>query len=221
VDLGEDSLRALFAIGSALRLCSLVPGILVLEKADYTPDLRQTSRSNADLALANLRRVGAPAELIQRARELSLLLSDARTLPAVAREKAAVLEEACDEWTRDLPEEQRLNYDLASWLTELSLGVLDTQNHKDSRFCAYFLEQARRAQATAEVIAALTRLQAGLQTYEQSPGDEVRRTISKEADRLIGIGVLATVSAGLSPVQKSVPQPQDQTSPRNSIRYPL
>jgi len=221
VVLGEDTLRAFFAIGAALRLSSLVPGILVLEKAEYTPDLRQTSKGNADLALANLRRVEAPAELVQRARELSLLLTDARTQPVVAREKSAVLEEACDEWTRELPDDERLNYDLAAWLTELSLGVIDAENHKDSRYCAYFLERARQARATPEILEGLTRLQTNLQAYEKSRGDDVRRTIGKDADRLIGIGVLATVASRLNPIQKPAPQSPDGVSPRNPIRYPL
>ena len=220
--LGDDALRAFFAIGSALRLSSLVPGILVLEKADYTSDLRQTSKSNADQALANLQRVKAPAELIQRARELSLLLTNARTRPATVREKSAVLEEACDEWTRrNLADAERLNYDLGSWLTELSLGVLDAENHKDSRYCVYFLDQARRAVATREVLELLTRLQTNLLSYEQARGDELRRAIGKDADRLIGIGVLATVTAGLNPIQKGTPQAPDSVSPRNPIRYPL
>jgi putative serine protease PepD len=220
--LGDDALRAFFAIGSALRLSSLVPGILALEKADYTPDLRQTSKSNADQALANLQRVKAPAELIQRARALSLLLTNARTQPATVQEKSAVLEEACDEWTRrDLADDERLNYDLGSWLTELSLGVLDAETHKDSRYCAYFLDQARRSAATGQVLEVLTRLQTNLSSYEQSRGDELRRAIGKDADRLIGIGVLATVSAGLNPIQKNTPQTPDGASPRNPIRYPL
>jgi hypothetical protein len=198
-----------------------VPGILALEKADYTPDLRQTSRSNADLALANLRRVQAPSELVQRARELTLLLTDTQTQPATAREKSAVLEEACDEWTRGLADEERLNYDLAAWLTELSLGVLDADNHKDTRFCAYFLEEARRADATSEIVEILTRLQTGLASYEKTRTDDLRRTIGKEADRLIGIGVLATLNSGRSPIEKAPAQPPDESSPRNRIQYPL
>jgi len=217
----EDTLRSFFAIGAALRLSALVPGILTLEKADYTPDLRQTSRGNADLALANLRRVEAPSELVQRARELSLLLTDAQTQPATAREKSAVLEEACDEWTRDLPDDERLNYDLAAWLTELSLGVLDAETHKDSRFCVFFLSEARRAEATAEIIEILTRLQEKLATYEKTRTDELRRAIGKEADRLIGIGVLATINSGRNPIEKAPTEPPDQSSPRNPIRYPL
>ncbi|MCE5240326.1 serine protease [bacterium] len=219
--LDEDAPRAFFAIGSALRLNSLVPGILVLEKAEYTPDLRQTSKTNADQALANLQRVRAPAELLQRARELSRLLAETQTLPATAREKSAVLEEACDEWTREVAERERLNYDLGSWLTELSLGVLDPDNHKDSRYCAYFLDAARRAQATPEIIQTLTRIQTNLTAYEQSRGDEVRRAIGKDADRLLGIGVLATEASGMDPLQKAVPPPSTAPAPRNPIRYPL
>jgi hypothetical protein len=218
-----DALRAFFAVGSALRLSALVPTILVKRDVDYTPDLRQSSRNNADLVLTNLQRVQAPAELIKRARDLSALLGRAQSHPSEASEKSLGLERACDEWMTSAAEDQKLNYDLGAWLTELSLGLLDLKEGRDSRACANFLRSAQDADATAEIVAVLTRIQGNLDLLAKQDNEDRRREVGKDADRLIGIGYLATNSSG----QNSSPKPNPESpkhynsSPRNPLRYPL
>jgi len=221
VSLNEDALRAYFALGSSLRLSAIVPAVLYLEKASYTPDLRQSSRNNADLVLANLQRLQAPVSLIRQAEELARLFNEAAIQPAIVKEKASALEKACDEWMLAVSDEEKLNYDLGAWLTELSLGLLDSENKRDSQYCAFFVEQAQAREATPEIIQLLLRLQTNLQLYEQKPNDALRRAIAKDADRLIGIGYLATKSSGRNPIQKPLlPFPADKT-PNNPIRNPF
>lgn len=219
----EDVLRAYFTVGSALRLSALVPGILVKQSLDYTPDLRQSSRNNADLVLSNLRRIQAPAELLQRAQELSRLLGQSKSRPAETREKSVVLEEACDAWTAQQAEDEKLNYDLGAWVTELSLGLLDIKEGRDARSCAYFLQAARQQGAIPEVTEILGRIQTNLEALARQDTDPVRREVSKDADRLIGIGYLATTASGQNAAPKSNPTaPKRYNGPgSNPIRYPL
>lgn len=221
VGLAEDVLRTFFAIGASLRLSSLVPGLLHLEKAAYTPDLLQTSKSTADQVLSSLQRIAAPGELVARARELTRLLSDARIQPPTVREKSEVLEEACDEWTREAPVDERLNYDLGAWLTELSLGLIDVSAGRDSRYCAFFLDSARSAGAAPEIIALLSRLQTNLKACERGKTELLVRAIGKDAERLIGIGYLATTAPELNPIQKQLPPALPLPAQNNRLQYPL
>ena len=220
--LNEDVLRAYFTVGSGLRLSALVPTILAKGKRDYTPDLKQSSRNTADLLLSNLQRVQAPAELIDRARELSRLLSQAQSQPSEASEKSTVLEQACDEWVAKAGDDERLNYDLGAWLTELSLGLLDIKGGRDARSCAHFLELARGQDALPEIITVLSRIQTNLDALAKADSDAVRRLVSKDADRLIGIGYLATTDSGQNAVPKANPTaPKRYNDRSNPIRYPL
>lgn len=215
--LGEDDLRAFFAIGSALRLSTLVPQMLASRQKVYSADIRQTSRNNADLVLTNLRKVQAPSELLQRTRELGTLLSQGSSEPRLVGERSAALEQACDQWVQEVPAEEKLNYDLGAWLTELSLGLLDVTDDKDLRSCAYFVQAADRQSATGEVTGMLRRLQASLTSLKAKPTDELRRSITKDADRLIGIGYLATSSRGLNPL----PKPNGPTLPGRGANNPI
>lgn len=192
----DDVLHAFFSIGSALRLSSLVPRILQNETEVYTVDVRQCSKSNADLVRQYLKKVEAPAPLVQRANELFKLLGQSEIKPNIIGEKAAVLEEACDEWAQQADRAEKLNYDFGAWLTELSLGLLDVKSGKDLCSCEYFLNEVIAQNATPEMIDLLTRLHADLEQYKRDKSDEVRRAINKEADRLIGIGYIPTVPSG-------------------------
>ncbi|MEN6547111.1 MAG: serine protease, partial [Armatimonadia bacterium] len=158
----QGVLRAYFALGSALRLSTLVPRILLSEQLGYSSEIRQTSQSNAELVAGNLEKVKAPVDLRKQAQELSLLLvNPAAPLEAdcglsSAYRKALRLEEACDGWVKGAEEPARLNYGFGAWLTELSLGCLDPQS--DLRNCAYFLGAAQRWGTSSVVVRQLGRL---------------------------------------------------------------
>jgi hypothetical protein len=220
--LSEDVLRAYFAVGSALRLSALVPTILAREKQDYTPGLKQSSVNNADLVLANLQRIQAPSELIHRARELSRLLGQSKSRPGEVSERSVVLEQACDEWAATVETYEKLNYDLGAWLTELSLGLLDIKGGRDARACETFLQAAQAQNAIAEVLVLLKSIQTNLAALAKQDTDAVRRAIGKDADRLIGIGYLATTTSGHNSAPKSSPAtPKRYNTPHNPIGYPL
>jgi hypothetical protein len=214
----EDVLRTFFTAGSALRLSSLVPQMLVAENAGYSSDIRESSHSNANLVLATLKKAAAPEELVERARELALIVASPRSEPRLVGEKATVLEQACDEWITVAQAEEKLNYDLGAWLTELSLGLLDVKQGKDVRACSYFVLQAEKQQATNEVMAVLKRLQANLGTLRAGDSEDVRREIARDADRLIGIGYLATSNDGLNQYQKPNALPSQNRGQNNRIR---
>lgn len=220
VGFADDILRACFSIGTSLRLSSLVPQILASQKTGYTAEIRQSSRGNADLVLANLKRVEAPKELQTRANELLVLLSKPQTEPKLVGEKSMVLEQACDEWVSTVDAEQKLNYDLGAWLTELSLGLLDVKSDKDLRSCAYFIEHAQAQEATSEITATLQRLHKSLEALKQKDTENLRRAITKDADRLIGIGYLATAGSGLNPLPKHTSAAPSTGGGNNIIRVP-
>lgn len=213
----EDLLRAYFAIGASLRLSTLVPSILVTQNLSYTPDLRQNSRGNVELVVANLKRVEAPEELRKRAGELATILTQATAEPKLVSEKSTVLEQACDEWVQELEAEEKLNYDLGAWLTELSLGLLDVKEGKDLRSCTYFLKQATDREATTEIMALLKRLETSLQTLQRKDTEPQRRAVTKDADKLIGIGYLATQDAGRNTIPKNLPAAPSPAADHNQI----
>lgn len=198
----EDVMRMFFTVGSALRLSALVPQMLVSENAGYSSDLRQTSRSHADLVIAGLKKTEAPEELVGRARELATLISSAQSQPKLVGEKATVLEQACDEWITVAEAEEKLNYDLGAWLTELSLGLLDVKHGKDLQACAYFIRGAEQQQAKAEVVTILKRLQSELVALKAKDSEASRREVTRAADRLIGIGYLPTASGEMNTLEK-------------------
>ncbi|MGE5531268.1 MAG: S1 family peptidase [Bacteroidota bacterium] len=209
----EDVLRVFFTVGSALRLSALVPQMLVSENSAYTSDLRQTSRNHADLVIAGLKKTEAPEELVVRARELALLISQSQTEPKIVGEKATVLEQACDEWVTVAQAEEKLNYDLGAWLTELSLGLLDIKQGKDLRACAYFLREAEGQEAKDEIVSILKRLQSNLTSLKAKENEAIRREITRDADRLIGIGYLPTRNDGLNTLSKpSAPVTQSRSA---------
>lgn len=205
----EEVLRGFFTIGSALRLSTLVPQMLAQERTSYSPGARQSSRGNADLILTGLRKLEAPAELVARAFELTSLISKPQSDPKLVSEKSSVLEQACDEWVREARNEEKLNYDLGAWLTELSLGVLDVKEDRDVKSCEYFMDQGKRLQASAEMMEVLGRMQTNLIAVQAKNTSDMRRVISRDADRLIGIGFLVTANRGLNPL----PKPQTQSNP--------
>lgn len=205
----EDVLRGFFTVGSALRLSTLVPQLLAQEKTSYSSDVRQSSRGNVDSVLTSLRQLKAPDELVSRAAELGLLVSRPKSDPRLVGEKSSVLEQACDEWVREASEEEKLNYDLGAWLTELSMGVLDVVQGKDIRSCEYFNGQAEQLEAVPEIVEVLDRLESNLNALETKDTPELRRLVSRDADRLIGIGFLATANRGNNPL----PKPQIPENP--------
>jgi hypothetical protein len=223
-NLGEDALRSFFTIGSALRLSTLVPQSVASRHITYSADIRQSSRNNADLVLNHLKSLNAPANLQQRAHELGVLISQSASEAKLISEKAAVLEQACDEWVKEVRVDEKLNYDLGAWLTELSLGLLEVKEGKDLRSCAYFTKAAKQQEATGEVMALLGKLQGGLEQLKRQESDQTRRAIGKDADRLIGIGYLATSSSGRNPLPKPS-APSTPTGPgssgNNTIRPPF
>ena len=205
----EDVLRGFFTVGSALRLSTLVPQMLVQEGASYSPNIRQSSRGNADIVLVNLRKLQAPDELITRAIELTAMVSRPGAGPLLVSEKSTVLEQACDEWVAEARDEEKLNYDLGAWLTELSLGVLDVTSGKDLRICQYFIGEATQVGATDGIMTVMNRLQATLTALTLRDNNDQRRLVTRDAERLIGIGFLATAGGGLNPL----PKPQLPTNP--------
>lgn len=214
----EDVLRGFFTIGSALRLSTLVPQLLGQEKASYSADVRQSSRSNADLVLANLQKLEAPEELLARSSELASMIAQPQPDPRLIGEKAAVLEQTCDGWVREASEEEKLNYDLGAWLTELSLGVLDVAGGRDLRSCSYFVDQAKQIEAAPEIMEVLNRLQSNLNRLKTKSTADLLRAITRDADRLIGIGFLATANRGLNPLPKPQLQPNPVAGGNNQIQ---
>ena len=184
----QGVLRAYFALGSALRLTSLVPRILLSEQLGYSAEIRQTSQSNAELVAGNLEKVKAPVDLRKQAQELSLLLVNPAAPLQAACTKAVSLEEACDGWVKGAEEPARLNYSFGAWLTELSLGCLDLQ--ADLRNCAYFVGAAQRWGTDPMVIRQLGRLRQQLAVLQMLDNDATRKMVTRMADGLIGLGSL-------------------------------
>jgi hypothetical protein len=215
--LGDDALRAFFAAGAELRLNTLVPRFLVQEKAAYSDDALQSSRSNLANLVANLVKVGAPAQLRTEAQALSELLNKGQTDPAPLADRADGLEKACDQWVSAISDEQRLNYDLGAWATELSVGLISAD--QDVRTAERFLTAARAHNGAAEVVQLLDGVCTGLRELAQQDSDTSRQTVRKGADRLLAIGYLAVAGGGLSPDAKPQPGTAPETTPggRNKI----
>lgn len=216
--LGQDILRAYFAVGSQLRLTTLIPQMLKQQKEGYTEDILRNSKSNVDLVVANLTRVQAPVELLQRARELGFLLSQAQVTPALLAEKAAVLERACDEWVNRIAGEEQVNYALGAWLTELSIGLISPES--DLKNASFFVKTGEEQRVSVEVLQLLQRIQQRLAAVRKDNDATEKRALRKDADRLIAIGFMPTAGEGLNPLPKvTTPQPPATTG-NNPIRLP-
>jgi hypothetical protein len=217
--LGDDALRAFFAAGAELRLNTLVPRLLVQEKAAYSDDVLQTSRGNLANLVTNLTKVGAPAQLRTEAQALSELLNKGQADPAPLADRADGLEKACDQWVRASSEEQRLNYDLGAWAAELSVGLISADG--DVRTAEGFLTTARAHNGSAEVVQLLDGVCAGLRELAQQDSDSTRQAVRKGADRLLAIGYLAVAGDGLSPDAKPPPGTSPETTPSDRNRIDL
>jgi hypothetical protein len=220
-ELGDDTLRAFFAVGAELRLNTVVPTALIQEGASYSADILQTAKSNLSTLAANLGKVSAPEELRASARELAQLLDRQDVQPGQTATRAQGLEAACDEWVKQASGEERANYDLGAWLTELSVGLIKAD--MDVPTGERFLQAARDYGASDEVTGLLDGLLAGLRQLQQADSGNTRREVRRQADRLIGIGYIAAAGGGLSPDAKPQAGTALQTPPgdRNKINLQI
>lgn len=219
-ELGEDVLRAFFGAGSELRLNTLVPRFLVERKSGYDADILRTSQTNIAGLVSHLTKLDAPTELVDECKALAELLGKQQVRPEQLVERADRLEKSCDEWVREASEEQRLNYDLGAWLTELSVGLISAD--QDLRTCTRFLEAAHKNGVSPEVTQLLERLSEGLKGEKGGSTDERRKALQKDADRLMAIGYLASASGGLNPTTKpGTDTPAPATGERNRINLQI
>lgn len=220
-ELGDDVLRAFFSLGAALRLNSLVPRFLVQQNAAYSEDLLKTSRTNMATLAANLAKVGAPASLRREADALvEALQQGSAARPDRLAQRAEELEQACDRWLKEARAEERANYDLGAWLTELSVGLISPT--QDLQTAARFVEAAQDYNASPELRELLHGLQEGLRSLQETDSEDTRRALRRQADRMLAVGYLAPASGGLAPGAK--PQaagPGGDTDEHNKIQLQI
>jgi hypothetical protein len=216
-ELGEDALRAYFSLGACLRLSTLGPRLLVQQQAGYSDDVLRTSRTNLGNVTTGLAKVSAPASLRHEAEELVALLQPGSSAqPDQLLARADELEKTCDLWLGEAGAEERLNYDLGAWLTELSVGLIVPE--QDLPAADRFAQEALDCGASEEVQKQLQGVQEGLRSLQQADSEEVRRSLRRDADRLIAVGFLATAGGGLSPGAKpEEAAPPTEPGQRNRI----
>ncbi|NPV48555.1 MAG: trypsin-like peptidase domain-containing protein [Armatimonadetes bacterium] len=217
-ELGDDVLRAFFSLGACLRLNSLVPRFLVQHNAAYSEDMLLASRSNMANLAANLAKVAAPDALQHAAEELAeTLQAPSLSRPEELAQRADELEQACDRWVRGVGTAEQTNYDLGAWLTELSVGLISPP--QDLPTVAGFLQAAQELNAAPELQEVLRALQENLRTLQEGDSEEIRRSVQRDADRLLAVGYLAPAGGGLTPAAKpEMAGPEGETGERNRIR---
>jgi hypothetical protein len=212
----RDLLRAYFAAGSQLRLSTLIPQMLMQQNKAFSEDLQQQYHDNLEQIISHLTMINAPDELLQRGGELVHLLVEDQVDVALLAEKATVMEKVSDEWINHNPGDGQLNYMLGAWLTELSLGLVAPES--DLKNVSYFVETGDKQRSSAEVMKLLRRIQQRLETLSTHKDDEEKRALSKDADRLLGIGLMAAEGDKVNQLPKSARSTSTPTTGNNPIR---
>lgn len=213
----SESLRAFFAVGSELRLNTLVPRALAKGQSNYDAEILRTSQSTIASLIANMGKINVPINLRNEAKALAALLATAKVQPGKLADRADALEQACDEWVKSVDDLEKSNYDFGAWLTELSVGAIDTK--LDVPSVERFLREARDLGAPKDLVEMLDQLQRSLTTLAVKDTPEMRQSIRKQADRVMAIGYMA--AAAEEAPAPAVPPAATPQGERNPIRVTI